>query len=165
MYQFTVKYSEAVARAAVRAAMIRSIKRKLDWKRQGLLLFTAVVLLYSFAKYGITWIDTAVGSVYLFGFVFLIILYRNAVRQAIARLRKMKTPVGQFMLTEENFTVSTELGSSTLPWSSIEALSEQDGFWLLYTSPTSALTVPVAAIEATALDFLRQKIATRAMPT
>jgi hypothetical protein len=76
----------------------------------------------------------------------------------------MKAPVGQFMLTEETFTVSTELGSSTLPWSSIESLSEQDGFWLLYTSPTSALTVPVATIETTALDFLKQKIATRAMP-
>lgn len=163
VFQFTVKYSEAIARAAVRATMIRSIKRKLDWKRQSLLLFTAAVLIYSLAKYGITWIDTVIGSIYLFGFVFLIILYRNAVRQSIARLRKMKAPIGQFTLTEENFTISTELGSSTLPWSSIESLSEQDGFWLLYTSPTSALTVPVATIETTALDFVKQKIAIDAL--
>ena len=161
MYHFEVKYSEAVARAAVRATMIRSIKRKLDWKRQSLLVFTAAAVIYSFAKYGFTWIDTAIGSVYLFGIVFLIILYRNAVRQSIARLRKMKSPVGQFNLTENNFTISTELGSSTLPWSSIESLSEQDGFWLLYTSPTSALTVPLAAIEATALDFIRKKVVIR----
>ena len=164
MYQFTVKYSEAVARAAVRATMIRSIKSKLDWKRQCLLLLTAGGLLFSFAKYGITWLDTAVGSVYLFGFATLVILHRNTVRQAIARLRSMKAPTGQFILTDENVTVATELGSSTLPWSSIEALSEQDGFWLLYVSPTSALTVPVAGVETSALDFLKQKIATRAMP-
>lgn len=164
MYHFKVKYSEAVARAAVRATMIRSIKRKLDWKRRSLLVFTVAVLIYSFAKYGFTWIDTAVGSVYLFGIVFLINLYRNAVRQSIARLRKMKSPVGQFNLTADNFTVSTELGSSTLPRSSIESLSEQDGFWLLYTSPTSALTVPLAAIETTALNFLKEQIAIRATP-
>ena len=128
MYHFEVKYSEAVARAAVRATMIRSIKKRLDWKRQSFLAFTVAVLIYSFAKYGFTWIDTAIGSVYLFGIVFLIILYRNAVRQSIARLRKMKSPVGQFNLTEDTFTVSTELGSSTLPWPSIESLSEHDGF-------------------------------------
>jgi prepilin signal peptidase PulO-like enzyme (type II secretory pathway) len=164
MYQFTVKYSEAIARAAVRATMIRSIKSKLDWKRQCLLLLTAGGLLFSFAKDGITWLDTAVGSVYLFGFASLVILYRNTVRQAIARLRSMKAPVGKIILTDENITVSTELGSSTLPWSSIEALSEQDGFWLLYVSTTSALTVPVANVEGSTLDFLKQKIATRAMP-
>ena len=165
MFQFTVKYSEAIARAAVRETMIRSIKKKLDWKRQGLLVFTAAVLIYSFTKYGLTWIDTVIGSVYLFGFVFLIILYRNSVRQSISCLRKMKVPTGQFTLTEENLTVSTELGSSTLPWSSIESLSEQDGFWLLYISPTSALTVPIATIETTALDFLRQKIEMGARPS
>lgn len=162
MYQFTVKYTEQVAHAAVRASMVRSIRKKLNWKRQGLLLFTATVLIYSYVKYGISWIDTAVASVCLFGLFFLFFLYRNLVSQSLSRLRKMKSPVGEFILTEENFTVSTELGSSTLPWSSVESLAEHNGFWLLYMSPTSALTLPTVGIDTAVLNFVREKMATSA---
>ena len=101
------------------------------------------------------------GAILLVVAVFAFLLYRNSVRQSNVQLDRMKTPLGQSTLTDESLTISNELGSVTMPWSSFKGMSEYDGFWLLHTSSSNAIRIPTAGIDSEVLGSIRQKIPAR----
>jgi hypothetical protein len=89
-----------------------------------------------------SWLEGAVGALLGVLVAFAIILYRTYLRQSLGRLRRMKTAAGHILVTDETLTVSTDLGSGTLPWSSFVGMSEHPGFWQTRISPRRSVMDP-----------------------
>ena len=158
MYEFTVTYTEDIARRSVHVVCGRVIRRLFDWKLCIAALVTIIGLVLSHSTHELSWLEGAVGALLGVLVAFAIILYRTYLRQSLGRLRRMKTATGHILVTDEALTVSTDLGSGTLPWSSFVGMSEHPGFWLLNTAPVTGLTLPTRDVSVDALNFIRRKI-------
>jgi hypothetical protein len=158
MYEFTVTYTEDIARRSVQVVCGRVIRRLFDWKLCAAALVTIVALVLSHSSHEVSWLEGAVGALLGILVAFAIILYRAYLRQSLGRLRRMKSATGHFLVTDETLTVSTDLGSSTVPWSSFVGMSEHPGFWVLNLAPIAGLTLPTLDVSADALNFIRRKI-------
>jgi hypothetical protein len=158
MYEFTVTYTEDIVRRSVHVVCIRVIRRLFDWKLCTAALVTIVCLVLSHSSHELSWLEGAVGTLLGTLVGFAIILYRTRLRQSLGRLRRMKTATGHFLVTDETLTVSTDLGSSTVPWATFAGMSEHADFWLLNTTPNAGLTLPTGSISPEALQFIRNKI-------
>jgi hypothetical protein len=161
MYEFTVTYTEDIARRAARAVSARAIRRLLDWKLCAALVVTIAFLVAVHPNGELSWLEGAVGTLVGVLLALSLGLYRANLRRSLSRLRRMKSPTGRIVVTDETLTVSSELGSSTLPWSGFTGTSEHAGFWVLNTAAGAGLTLPTGDVSADALEFIRRKLANR----
>jgi hypothetical protein len=55
-------------------------------------------------------------------------------------------------------TISSELGSSALPWTRFVDVWKMREFWMLFLAPNQFITLPVANLSEEALAFLRARL-------
>jgi hypothetical protein len=160
LHEFTVSYTEDIARRSVRALCGRTIRRRhLQWKFAAAFLLLTAALVLGHSGRGVTWLDGAAASLLAVLILFAVFLYRAYIQRSLDRLHRMKTPVGYFVLTDATLTVTSDLGSYTVPWREFVDLSEHADFWLLNTSADASLTIPIHDVSPEAREYLRQKIA------
>jgi hypothetical protein len=157
MHQVHVRYSEALARAAVRAFYWRTLSR-------GLGLLGLLGFAMSLANLGFlilagdrSWLVGFVGATLFFLLLLVpvgyIIHYRNAVR----RYRRMTNPQAQFMFADSDLSIASELGSATLLWDAVREVWAFPRFWLILLSRSSFLTLPTEGVGEDVLAFVRSK--------
>jgi hypothetical protein len=80
-------------------------------------------------------------------------------RRAVTKLRRLKTPVSTFTLSDDRIAVANDAGSMTLAWSAIREILDCGPCWLLVLDGQQFVTLPIQEIDAEALAFLRGKVA------
>ena len=70
----------------------------------------------------------------------------------------MDPPTARFTFDAAAMTVASNLGESTLPWSSFTAVWEIDGAWMLFLAPNHFMTLPTADLCVEAQVFLRTRL-------
>lgn len=157
-YQFDVRYSESQLRSAVRTLYRYILRQQIDWKLFVALGLIVLALWLHGTRPGLQWYEWMLAGVAAFACAFLILLYRAHLRQSLERLRAMKEPVARFCVTEDSLTVTSDLGSSTMPWTTFTAALDAPGSLLLVVGRTAMITVPTAGVDAAALEFIRAKV-------
>ncbi|MHC5540533.1 YcxB family protein [Singulisphaera rosea] len=104
------------------------------------------------------WIVGFLMATVVFVGIFLVMIYVSHFRQTIGRFRRMRTPMATMAYDEENVCLTSELGSSTIPWSSITEVWKHPRFWLLLISPSTFVTLPLDCLEEQDRDFITRKI-------
>lgn len=71
----------------------------------------------------------------------------------------MEKPYGHVVFSNENFTLSSELGSSTMPWSAITEIWQRDECWMVFIGQNRFFSLPTESVPAEALKWLLAKTA------
>jgi hypothetical protein len=155
LHKATLDYTEALFRAAVFAFWRRTVG-------VGFLITWALlscVLAFQVWLGDRSWFIGALGAILLLGFLLAFLIYVVPLRKGLARLRAMGVPTATFSLQDDSFTISSELGTTTLPWSAIAEVRRYPSFWLLLFSKTRFATIPLASVPAEAQAFILSRVA------
>jgi hypothetical protein len=99
-----------------------------------------------------------IGTVLLLGTVFAAIAYFVPRQSALGRLRGMQSPEVQLKTEPAGFSLSSEFGTGSVPWSAVKQVWRRSDFWILSLSQANQITLPLASINADAQAFILQEI-------
>lgn len=78
-------------------------------------------------------------------------------RGSLARFRRMRTPEATIELGEERFRLSSDVGASEMPWSTITEIWRYPDYWLVFFSRAQFITLPAADLTADVREFILVK--------
>jgi hypothetical protein len=155
----SVQYSRPLLLAAVRAFWLRVITRRLGWK-----YLLALILVGIATTQRISAGDRSSGFLMFllgalaFALLFVFAVYFVRRRHALARFRQMGSPNALFTFRDDDFTVASDLGSSTIPWRTVTDVWRYPEFWLLFLSPGQFITLPMSPVPPATREFISSKL-------
>ncbi|QTN21533.1 YcxB family protein [Rhizobacter sp. AJA081-3] len=153
-HQATLVFTESLIREAVIAFWRRSVGPGF-----GVAVLAVAAGLVYFLWQGVsTWLVGALATVLLFAVLFATALYFVHYRAAIAKLRSMPSKQATLVAEDSHFSVTSELGSSMLPWSSVQELWRFENCWLLLFSKAQFITLPLACIPQEMQQFIASHV-------
>ena len=151
-HEATLIYSTALLRQAVFAFWRRSI---------GVGFFVALLI----AAFGLgvlvtqgvaTWLIGALATVPALGIGFAAAVYVVHYRNSLRKFRQMDRPRSTFRADESSFTMSSDIGTTTLQWSAVKELWQFQSVWLLLYSKTQFSTLPLACLSPETQAYIVQ---------
>ena len=153
-YETTLTYSEPLLRHAVFAFWRRTVGVGFLVA----LLLTGVSLVSLLARGEVSWIVGVLGTVFVFGILFVVALYFIHYRNSLAKFRDMGSPNAKFSVNDSSFTISSGTGTATLQWSVVKELWQTPTAWLLLYSKAHFSTLPVACLPPEMQAFILQHV-------
>lgn len=151
-----VRYTEPMLRQAVRVFMWRRVLRRPKLVLLAvLLLTTSVTLAILDGPDFFTGVTTALLA---FLALFLLFLWRAHLKNTVGRYHAMDPPEADLLFTASSFTATSNLGTTTLPWSTFTEVWELPGFWMIFHAEAQFLTLPLETLEPETLAFLRARL-------
>jgi hypothetical protein len=150
----TLEYSEPLLRKAVFAFWCRTV---------GVGFFIALAMTLCSFAYLVwvgerSWFVGALGAVLIFGMGFAFMVYFVHMRNTLAKFRGMDASMATLALEDASFTMSSGLGTTSLPWSTVTELWRYPSFWLLLFSKGQFVTLPLASVPVQAQDFILNRV-------
>ena len=141
-HEATLIYSEALLRQAVFSFWRRTVGGSF-----------LVALLVAAAGLGIlvaqdvsSWLIAGLGAVLVLGIAFAMVVYIVHYNKSLQKFRQMDKPQATFRADETSFTVSSDVGTTTLQWSAVKELWQFPSVWLLLYSKSQFTTLPLACL-------------------
>ena len=158
-YVFSVRYEEAVLKAAVRRYVVRAALLEHTWWS-----VLAIFGVIGCALLLLTLHDPTFGTGLFAGLIAsiaLLIVFAGWAhwRGMRAKLRRMREPKATFRLSDDDVAIEVDTGSSRLPWATIKAIWRFDRVWLLMIASNQFITLPLKDAPPEALAFLDSKVA------
>jgi hypothetical protein len=141
-HETTLIYSTALLRQAVFAFWRRSVGVGFFVA----LLIAAIGLVILVALGQASWLIGGLAAVLVLGIAFAIVVYVVHYRRSLHKFRQMDTPRSTFRADESSFTMSSDIGTTTLQWSAVKELWQFPSVWLLLYSKAQFTTLPVACL-------------------
>ena len=157
MNETKLRYSEPILRKAVRAFVFRALIRQLGVSFFLVVALLVVILGVLISHHDRGWMVGFLIATVLFVGVFLAVVYVAHFRNTIGRFRQMRTPEATFGYDERQVTFTSELGSSTMPWSAITEVWRYPRFWLLLFSRSQFVTLPLECLDEQTQAFITRK--------
>ena len=157
MNETKLRYSEPLLREAVRAFVIRAITRGFGLRFFVACAVVGVCVAYLVSHGDRSWVVGALAALLVFVAVFFLVIYLAHHRNTVGRFRQMRVPEATLSYTEEQFTLTSELGSATLPWSSITEVWRYPRFWLILFSRSQFSTLPLDCLDTDTQAFITRK--------
>ena len=161
MNEAKLHYSEPLLREAVRSFFFRAVIcgfGPLFFIACGLLVVCLAYLLWLGDR---GWAVGAFATGLAFLGIFFLIIYLAHRRNTLGRFRQMRSPEATLAYDDERFTLTSELGSATMPWSSITEVWRFPRFWLLLFSRSQFVTLPLDSLDEHTKDFIMQKTSSK----
>jgi hypothetical protein len=151
-HEATLIYSTALLRQAVFAFWWRSVGVGFF-----VALFIAAIGLVVLVALGqSSWIIGGLATVLAVGIAFAIVVYVVHYRRSLQKFRQMDTPQALFRAEESSFTMSSDIGTTTLQWSAVKELWQFQNVWLLLYSKAQFTTLPLACLSPETQAYIVQ---------
>ncbi len=157
MNQTTLRYSEPLLRAAVRAFCFRAVVRGLGLRFFVVLAIGIACLTALVVQRDRGWAVPFMLSTLFFVALFIASIYVAHFRNTLGTFRRMRRPESTLSFDEEQFTLASELGRATLPWSAVTEVWRYPRFWLLLLTRNQFVTLPIECLDAEAREFITRK--------
>jgi drug/metabolite transporter (DMT)-like permease len=153
-HEATLIYSTTLLRQAVFAFWRRSVGVGFF-----VALFVAALGLVVLVALGqASWLIAALASVLALGIAFAIVIYVVHYRRSLRKFRQMDNPQATFRAEESSFTMSSDIGTTTLQWSAVKELWQFPNVWLLLYSKAQFTTLPLACLPPETQAYIVQCI-------
>jgi len=157
---YRVVFTEPMLRRAVRLFVWRSSGEIL--RRRGWLLLVAIAFigvgLASSWNSGPSWLLAVyMTPIALLPLVFLLV-WRAHFVNTVGTFRSMASPTAEFVFRDQDMSISSDLGSGTLPWTRFVDVWETPEFWMMFLTRSQFVTLPVASLSEEARVFLRSRL-------
>ena len=155
-HEATLIYSTVLLRQAVFAFWWRSVGVGFF-----VALFIAAIGLAVLVALGqASWIIGVLATVLVAGIGFAVAVYVVHYRNSLRKFRQMDTPRSTFRAEESSFTMSSDIGTTTLQWSTVKELWQFPSVWLLLYSKSQFTTLPVACLSPETQAYIVQCVRT-----
>jgi len=154
LYEAQLTYSVPLLRSAVFAYWKRSVGVGLPI----VLILMTVYWVFLLARGDSSWIVGALAAILFVAVAFIIAIYIVHYRNAFKKLRAMGPPRATFAAHTDHFSFASQIGTSTLRWSSVRELWCFPTFWLLLFSKAQFATLPLADISAEMQTFVVERV-------
>jgi YcxB-like protein len=105
-----------------------------------------------------SWFVGFLGTVVGMCVIFIVMVYVIHYRNVMHKFGAMGNPEATLVASEESFSLSSGLGSSTLRWASIKEVWQFPTFWLLLFSKAQFVTIPLADLTPDAKAFIVARV-------
>jgi drug/metabolite transporter (DMT)-like permease len=153
-HEATLIYSETLLRQAVFAFWRRSVGVGFIVA----LLVGALGLIVLIAQGVASWLAGALAAVLVLGIGFAAAVYFVHYRKSLRKFRQMDKPQATFRADESSFTMSSDIGATTLQWSAVKELWQFPGVWLLLYSKAQFSTLPLACLSPETQAYIVQRV-------
>ena len=153
-HEATLIYSKALLRQAVFAFWRRSVGVGFIVA----LLVGALGLIVLIAQGVASWLAGALAAVLVLGIGFATAVYVVHYRKSLRKFRQMDKPRATFRADESSFTMSSDIGTTTLQWSAVKELWQFPSVWLLLYSKAQFSTLPLACLSPETQAYIVQRI-------
>jgi drug/metabolite transporter (DMT)-like permease len=153
-HEATLIYSETLLRQAVFAFWRRSVGVGFIVA----LLVGALGLIVLIAQGVASWLAGALAAVLVLGIGFAAAVYFVHYRKSLRKFRQMDKPRATFRADESSFTMSSDIGTTTLQWSAVKELWQFPSVWLLLYSKAQFSTLPLACLSPETQAYIVQRI-------
>jgi hypothetical protein len=153
-HEATLIYSTTLLRQAVFAFWRRSVGGGFFVA----LLIAALGLIVLVALGQSSWIIGGLATVLAVGIAFAIVIYVVHYRRSLHKFRQMDKPQATFRAEESSFTMSSDIGTTTLQWSAVKELWQFSNVWLLLYSKAQFTTLPLACLPPETQTYIVQRI-------
>jgi hypothetical protein len=155
-HEATLIYSESLLRQAVFGFWHRSVGIGFFVA----LLIAALGLVVLVALGQSSWIIGGLAIVLLVGIVFTLVVYVVHYRRSLQKFHQMSQPRALFRADESSFTMSSDIGTTTLQWSAVKELWQFPSVWLLLYSKSQFTTLPLACLPPETQAYIVQCVRT-----
>jgi hypothetical protein len=155
-YEATLIYSETLLRQAVFAFWWRSVGVSFFVA----LLIAAIGLVVLVALGQASWLIGGLAAVLVLGIAFAVFVYVVHYRRSLHKFRQMDKPRATFCANESSFTMSSDIGTTTLQWSAVKELWQFSNVWLLLYSKAQFTTLPLACLSPETQAYIVQCVRT-----
>ncbi len=151
---FTVQVTPEIVRDATR----RFIWRHFRWS--GVVACILGLIMIGYFTYTNTngWLGGFLSGVLFLFVAAFIAAYFIRVRQGLRFLERMGDTSVHYVLSEDEFSATSSLGSSTLKWEAVKGIWRLPTCWLLFIEKGAYLTIPLKGPTQQDLDFLSSKV-------
>jgi drug/metabolite transporter (DMT)-like permease len=153
-HEATLIYSETLLRQAVFAFWRRSVGVGFIVA----LLVGALGLIVLIAQGVASWLAGALAAVLVLGIGFAAAVYFVHYRKSLRKFRQMDKPQATFRADESSFTMSSDIGTTTLQWSAVKELWQFPSVWLLLYSKAQFSTLPLACLSPETQAYIVQRV-------
>ena len=153
-HETTLIYSETLLRQAVFAFWRRSVGVGFIVA----LLVGALGLIVLIAQGVASWLAGALAAVLVLGIGFAAAVYFVHYRKSLRKFRQMDKPQATFRADESSFTMSSDIGTTTLQWSAVKELWQFPSVWLLLYSKAQFSTLPLACLSPETQAYIVQRV-------
>jgi hypothetical protein len=153
-HEATLIYSETLLRQAVFAFWRRSVGVGFIVA----LLVGALGLIVLIAQGVASWLAGALAAVLVLGIGFAAAVYFVHYRKSLRKFRQMDKPQATFRADESSFTMSSDIGTTTLQWSAVKELWQFPSVWLFLYSKAQFSTLPLACLSPETQAYIVQRV-------
>jgi hypothetical protein len=153
-HEATLIYSESLLRQAVFGFWHRSVGIGFFVA----LLIAALGLVVLVALGQSSWIIGGLAAVLLVGIAFALVVYVVHYRRSLQKFRQMGQPRATFRADDSSFTMSSDIGTTTLQWSAVKELWQFPSVWLLLYSKAQFSTLPLACLPPETQTYIVQRV-------
>ena len=153
-HEATLIYSESLLRQAVFAFWRRSVGVGFFIA----LLVAALGLGVLVAQGQASWIVAVLAALLVLGIAYATAVYLVHYRNSLRKFREMDKPRATFCADESSFTMSSDIGTTTLQWSVVKELWQFPTVWLLLYSKAQFSTLPLACLSPETQAFILQRV-------
>ena len=153
-HEATLIYSETLLRQAVFAFWRRSVGVGFIVA----LLVGALGLIVLIVQGVASWLAGALAAVLVLGIGFAAAVYFVHYRKSLRKFRQMDKPRATFRADESSFTMSSDIGTTTLQWSAVKELWQFPSVWLLLYSKAQFSTLPLACLSPETQAYIVQRV-------
>jgi len=158
-HEFEVRYSERQIRRSTWAYIRMTLDRELNWfwrtaALAGLLLW-CWLLIYGSSPL-MVWVIAAIAGCLV---LFLVVAWHTYIRHSIERLSRMKTPVARVVADDDQLTLTSDLGTASMPWATFTEWLDGPGAIYLKAGRGAMINLPTDGVDERALRFIRERIA------
>jgi uncharacterized protein (DUF58 family) len=155
---YKVVYTELMVRRAVGLFVWRSAMRRRGWLGLTALALIGISLALGWWNGAPSWVfGVNIAAIAIVPLLFLV-LWRAHFVNTVGRFRSMASPSAEVIFRDQDITISSDLGSATLPWTRFIDVWETPEFWMMFLAPNQFITLPVANLSEEALAFLRARL-------
>lgn len=150
-------YSESLLRDVVRAFVVRSIIVHFGWTGMLAVVVMIWILIYKTVGHQFDWQFGFTLAALLLVILLFASLWFTHQRSMMSKFRAMRSPQSDLSFDEDQITMTSELGSVTVPWTTVTEVWRFSRFWLLLFSQSQFVTLPLDSLDEEAQSFITSK--------
>ncbi len=153
---FTVRYTEAIAKAAVRTYVWRRfvIENKPLWITGAAM---AALTAWLAATGDRSWHLGLFGAVAALPILMLAIGWRAHFANTVGRFRRMNEPQARFELYPDVLRIKAEDGEAAIRWSTISEIWTTPQVWMVFLAKNQFFLIPLEGVPSDTLAILRER--------
>ncbi|MBB6482785.1 YcxB family protein [Rhizobium lusitanum] len=150
-----VTYTEDIVRDAVRTFVWRRgiFGKKRLWVAEVVMI---ALLLWNGDR---GWVAAIMLVIILLPPAMIAVMWVAHHRNTVGKFHRMRTPRAELTFRDEGLDVVSDLGSATIPWSTVTEIWERPAYWMIFIGPNQFFTLPLQTLSPADRDFLRSKVA------